>query len=307
MPNISNQLRLSVIINNYNYGQYLRECIDSVLAQGRPADEIIFVDDGSTDNSLEVIQPYKDCVKIISQENGGQLSAIITGAEEATGDILLFLDSDDTWKSKHLEVVEATYNSTPELGCLFTSLELFGANRGPHLSNKRNHPSKIIESRLITQYLNQFLGRPTSASAFRSAPIKQVLAACKELESDFNACADKVLSQGASLIGMSKLFIDECTVHYRTHESNAFYHSNRESDELRQERHRRNDLIRQKLQLAFPFETNANAVVRELKKNEDPRLLSIFYKHISKRMQLSKTSRRLLKLRLIIANKRLNH
>jgi len=298
-------LRLSVIINNYNYGQYIEECINSVLTQTRAADEIIFVDDGSTDNSLEIIQSYKGKVDIISKPNGGQLSAIIAGAEAATGDILLFLDSDDLWKNKHLEIVESTYNSTPELGCLFTSLELFGTNSGPHLSNERKHPSKIIESKLITQYLDQFLGRPTSASSFRRAPIKQVLTACKDLEKDFRTSADKVLSQGASLIGMSKLFIDERTVYYRTHASNAFYYSNRVSEKQMQERQRRNDLISHKMQLAFPFKQNAGAIVREMKKNQDSRLLDIFYKDIPKRMNLSKTSRKLLKRRLIIANTRL--
>jgi glycosyltransferase involved in cell wall biosynthesis len=305
MPNISNPLRLSVIVNNYNYGQYLKECIDSVLTQTRPADEIIFVDDGSTDNSLKVVLPYKDRIKIISQKNSGQLRAITTGAEAATGDILLFLDSDDKWKDNHLKVIESTFNSRPQLGCLFTCLDFFDKNDGPHPSTKLKHPPEIIESKIITYYLNRFLGRPTSASAFRSAPIKQVLNACTALGDDFKVCADKVLSQGASLLGMSKLFVEDSTVYYRAHESNAFYRANGRPDSQKQENRHRSELIRRNMQLAFPFKTNADAIVLEFKKNKKPELFGVFYKEISNIIQPSKTSPNPLKSRLKTEAKKL--
>ena len=306
MASITNPLRLSVIINNYNYSQYIEECIQSTLKQTRPADEIIFVDDGSTDNSLEIVERYRDHVKIISQPNGGQLSAVMTGTDASTGDILLYLDSDDIWKDIHLETVENTFKSAPGLGCLFTSLELFGSETGPHRKNKLKHPSKLNESKLITYYLDQFLGRPTSSGAFRSAPMKQVLAACRGIESDFKVCADKVLSQGASLIGMSKLFIDDCTVRYRTHDSNAFYNADRRTEEEKQLKYR-NNLICSRIQLNYPFNKDTNALIREIKKNQNAQLFKLYYRRVPKRMQLSEISKALLKYRLRIITCRLDN
>ncbi len=85
----------SVIINNYNYGRFLPDAIDSALTQTYAATEVIVVDDGSTDNSREVIAKYGDHVISVLKENGGQASAVNAGIEASHGDAILFLDSDD--------------------------------------------------------------------------------------------------------------------------------------------------------------------------------------------------------------------
>ena len=97
---------VSVIINNYNYGHFLGEAIDSVLNQTYPNIEIVVVDDGSTDNSREIISSYQEKIISVLKENGGQASAFNAGFAASRGDIIFMLDSDDIFvPEKVAEVV----------------------------------------------------------------------------------------------------------------------------------------------------------------------------------------------------------
>lgn len=90
--------KLSVIIPVYNVEEYLRECLDSVCNQTLTDIEIICIDDGSTDNSLDILNEFasKDSrIKIITKENGGQATARNLGIKEAQGEYVAFVDSDD--------------------------------------------------------------------------------------------------------------------------------------------------------------------------------------------------------------------
>ena len=98
-----NKPLVSVIIPNYNYGRYLPETIDSVLAQTYPNIEIIVVDDGSTDDSVEVLKSYGDKIKWFEQTNQGVAKARNRAFAESAGDFIAFLDSDDVWMPRKLE------------------------------------------------------------------------------------------------------------------------------------------------------------------------------------------------------------
>lgn len=87
--------KLSIIIRNWNYGCFLRDAIDSALAQTHDRTEVIVVDDGSTDDSRKVLAEYGNRLCAVLKENGGEGSAVNAGFKAATGDIILFLDSDD--------------------------------------------------------------------------------------------------------------------------------------------------------------------------------------------------------------------
>lgn len=97
--------RISVLINNYNYAQYLGACIDSALAQDHPDFEVIVVDDGSTDNSRDVIASYGTRIKPVLKQNGGQASSFNAGFAAASGDIVCMLDADDTFLPGKLTTV----------------------------------------------------------------------------------------------------------------------------------------------------------------------------------------------------------
>ncbi|ABG41571.1 glycosyl transferase, family 2 [Paraglaciecola sp. T6c] len=100
---------VSVVIPVYNSQSYIADCIDSVLAQTYQDFEIIVIDDGSTDSSLDILKSYqkKQKIKLLQIENSGQSVARNLGIEQATGKYLIFIDSDDCWENNTLEVTVA--------------------------------------------------------------------------------------------------------------------------------------------------------------------------------------------------------
>lgn len=116
---------VSILINNYNYGRFLREAIDSALNQTYPHVEVVVVDDGSTDESRDIIASYGDRIKPILKENGGQASAFNAGFAASQGDIICFLDSDDSFKpEKAMKIVEA-FTENREVGWCFHPVEIY--------------------------------------------------------------------------------------------------------------------------------------------------------------------------------------
>ncbi|GAB4470226.1 MAG: glycosyltransferase family 2 protein [Elainellaceae cyanobacterium] len=86
---------VSIIINNYNYGRFLRQAIDSSLNQTYSDIEVIVVDDGSQDGSPDIILSYGDRIIPVLKKNGGQASAMNAGFRASKGEIIVFLDADD--------------------------------------------------------------------------------------------------------------------------------------------------------------------------------------------------------------------
>ncbi|MCL1472415.1 glycosyltransferase family 2 protein [Argonema antarcticum] len=115
--------QVSVVINNYNYGRFLQEAIDSALNQTYPHTEAIVVDDGSTDNSREIIASYGDKIIPVLKENGGQASAFNAGFAASKGDVICFLDSDDVFVPEKIAEIVAAFCDRTELGWCFHSLK----------------------------------------------------------------------------------------------------------------------------------------------------------------------------------------
>jgi glycosyltransferase involved in cell wall biosynthesis len=90
-------MKISVVIPTYNRAEQVSAAVRSVLEQTLPPHEVIVVDDGSTDRTAELLQPWMDRIRYIPKPNGGVSSARNRGIIEATGDLVAFLDSDDTW------------------------------------------------------------------------------------------------------------------------------------------------------------------------------------------------------------------
>ena len=95
---------ISIIIPTYNRKNFLQKAIDSILAQTYPYFELIVVDDGSQDNTAELVENYKGDIVYIRQENKGPAAARNRGVEAARYNILAFLDSDDRFAENKLEV-----------------------------------------------------------------------------------------------------------------------------------------------------------------------------------------------------------
>lgn len=103
-------MKVSTIITAYNLEKYISEAIDSVLKQTRPADEIIVVDDCSSDNTANIIKSYGAKVQYLKMPvNSGGLSTTFYGLQHSSGDIATFLDGDDTWMPEKIEYVLALF------------------------------------------------------------------------------------------------------------------------------------------------------------------------------------------------------
>jgi glycosyltransferase involved in cell wall biosynthesis len=122
MTTCSRVADISAILPNYNMAELLPAALDSLLAQTKPFTEIIIVDDGSTDNSLAVIQPYLDqhpSVRLLKHaENQGVLTALNTGIEHARGDYLMLCAADDTYTNIIVEKTQPVIKRYPNVGVI---------------------------------------------------------------------------------------------------------------------------------------------------------------------------------------------
>lgn len=107
--------QISVIVPVFNCEAYLGEAIESILNQTRPPSEIIVVDDGSTDSSATVARGFGSRIRYEWQENAGVATARNKGIERAQGEYLAFLDSDDLWTPRKLELQGAVLDTQPDV------------------------------------------------------------------------------------------------------------------------------------------------------------------------------------------------
>ena len=96
-------MRVTAAITTYNRAPFLNGALESVFAQTRPPDEVLVVDDGSTDDTTAVLAEYGDRIRVVRQENGGRSAARNRAVAEARSELLSFLDSDDRWLPNKLE------------------------------------------------------------------------------------------------------------------------------------------------------------------------------------------------------------
>lgn len=128
---------ISVIIPTYNRAHHLAKAVDSVFCQTYKPFEIIIVDDGSTDNTKQIVSDYADKVVYISQKNSGPSAARNRGIRAAQGDFIAFLDSDDAWAPEKLEKQVNLISESPKLGLIGTGYY----NCDQNLENPTIHPS----------------------------------------------------------------------------------------------------------------------------------------------------------------------
>lgn len=200
---------VSIIINNYNYGRFLSDAIDSALGQTYPNVEVVVVDDGSTDGSHEVIARYGDRVQSVLKPNGGQASALNAGFVVSTGDIVFFLDSDDMLLPNAAgKVVE---NWSEGVVRMFFPLDIVDAEGWPlgrvaGGGGAAPHPT-----------LGPFgVDSPTSGNAFSREGLAKILPVP---EGEWRICADAYLCAASSLFGET-VPLGEVLGKYRVHGKN---------------------------------------------------------------------------------------
>jgi glycosyltransferase involved in cell wall biosynthesis len=126
-------MRISTIMPAHNSERYIAQALESVLSQSRPPDEIIVVDDGSTDGTLDALRPFSTEARIARQENRGIAHALNTGISLAIGDALAFLDCDDLWLPEKLSLQSAALSAEQDLEAVFGYVRQF---LSPELSDE---------------------------------------------------------------------------------------------------------------------------------------------------------------------------
>jgi Glycosyl transferase family 2 len=214
--------RLSIIINNYNYGRFLGDAIDSALAQTYPNLEVIVVDDGSTDHSRDVIAAAGDRIVPVLKPNGGQASAINAGFVHSTGDIILLLDADDTLLPTTCERVVAALVKQPDAAKCHYYLELMDAAGAPIGKLKPEQPLSSGDLRCsIIEHFEiraRHVWAVTSGSAFPRRVLERLLPIPEE---PYRISADQYLAYLTPLLG-PLLALDKPGARYRQHEANQY-------------------------------------------------------------------------------------
>ena len=123
-------VKVSVVIPTYNYGRFIAEAVESVLAQTYPIAEIIVVDDGSTDDTETVVRTFGEKVRYVRQTNEGVCSARNRGINSSNGDMIAFLDADDIWLPEKIEKQLARFAEDPEIGLVHCGLREFDTATG---------------------------------------------------------------------------------------------------------------------------------------------------------------------------------
>jgi glycosyltransferase involved in cell wall biosynthesis len=207
-------LKGSIIINNFNYAEYLASCIESAVDQTYRLTEVIVCDDGSTDNSRAIIESYGSSVIAIFKPNGGQASALNAGYQKSSGDLVIFLDADDIlWTCCVSEVVR---HWRSDLMKLHFNLAMIDGSRNfiGGLYLKPPLPSGDLRQQLIT--CGTVATMPTSGNVFPRALLDRIMPIP---EVGWERGADAYLSNLAALSGQVGA-IDQPLGAYRLHGRN---------------------------------------------------------------------------------------
>jgi glycosyltransferase involved in cell wall biosynthesis len=213
-------MKISIIISNYNYARYLTDAINSVLNQTYQNFEIIIVDDGSKDNSREVIsqlqQQHPDRIKAIFQVNQGQGGAFNTGFAAATGEIIAFLDADDIWLPNKLERVIEEFKRPEIVGVMHSldTIDSSGKKLESNIANKYHLEEDLAKVVLNTG--NAWGYPPTSGLTYRRSTLEKVFPIDTR---KWRLWADGCVIYSTAFLGKIKT-INESLAGYRIHGAN---------------------------------------------------------------------------------------
>lgn len=211
---------VSIIINNYNYETYVGAAIQSAIQQTYQNCEVIVVDDGSTDDSISVIESFGSQIKTILKPNGGQASAFNTGIDAAEGRFIILLDSDDMLLDNAVEECLAFID--PEAIRLCYRLQKVGSS-GEELRSKPLGLNKCFLGTMRDTIVNEgfFPGTPTSGNFFRAKELRRCLPVPEDL---YRISADLYLFCKNAHYGKIQM-VQQVLGCYRIHGSNHFANS----------------------------------------------------------------------------------
>jgi glycosyltransferase involved in cell wall biosynthesis len=215
-------LAVDVVITNHNYGRYLGGAIASAIGQTHPGVRVIVVDDGSTDDSREVLRGFEGRVEVVFKEQGGQASALNAGIERCSGDVLLLLDADDVLRPEAAERVARAFAADPDLVKVQFRMAVIDAEGRPTGATKpTGHLLPPIGDARTAELAFPFdiAWLPGGGTAFRTEAVRRILPIP---EADYPTCgADWYLVHLGALLGPAAA-LDEICSEYRIHGENGY-------------------------------------------------------------------------------------
>jgi glycosyltransferase involved in cell wall biosynthesis len=225
---------VSIIIDNYNYGRYLAQAIDSALRQAGQPVEVIVVDDGSTDDSQAVIESFGDRITGVFKANGGQASAINAGFSIAQGQAVIFLDADDVLLPIAAARAAAVFTAQPNTAKVQYRMRVID-EQGREQSTLGAAHIPLQSGDLRRQEVSFPFDLPwagMSANAYAADVLRRILP--MPTEPYGRAGADWYLAHVAALFG-EVCALDEVCALYRMHGANEYASAGRlDLDTLRQ-------------------------------------------------------------------------
>jgi predicted O-linked N-acetylglucosamine transferase (SPINDLY family)/glycosyltransferase involved in cell wall biosynthesis len=201
-------------VTNYNYGHYVEACLNSLFKQTSPADEIIVVNDGSTDGSADILAQFND-VKVIDQPNGGQAAAFNTGFAASTSDIVIFVDADDKLHPSAIQVIRRLW--THDISALSYGLSMIDGQGESVGQYAMDLPDIDLLPRLLSQLAIPFM--PTTGNAFRREAIEWAFPLPTE---QWRISADALLIRAAVLAAPVR-HVRQVLGAYRVHGQNNYF------------------------------------------------------------------------------------
>src|SRR6266403_899196 len=222
---------VSVLIDTYNHERFIEEAIQSVLSQDFPASEreILVVDDGSTDRTLEILCKFASQIRILRKPNGGQASAFNLGIPECRGELIAFLDADDWWAPDKLTRVTNAMAAEPEVGFVGHGIiTVFpdGTQNTEVLRDGFRFQANEPSGALLFRRRGSFMG--TSRMTVRRGLLQRI----GPIPTEIRIQADEYIYTLASVL-MPMRILPETLTFYRVHADNAFHMLNADSEKLR--------------------------------------------------------------------------
>lgn len=207
---------VSIVVNNFNYARFLREAIDSALAQTYPHKEIVVVDDCSTDGSQDVIRSYGDrIVPVLQPVNGGQGAAMNAGFAASRGDVIIFLDADDyLYPSAAAEVAARARPDVAIIQYRLHLVDVAGKVIDVYPPREVRFDRGDVSAKVLAT--GRYEGNATTGMAFSRAALAAIMPMPAP---DFRICADGYLMTLAPLHGAVES-IEEPLGAYRRHQAN---------------------------------------------------------------------------------------
>lgn len=210
-------------INNYNNEKFIRSCLDSVFKQIHPFDEVIIVDDGSSDGSIDIISEFSKIYsnfKVCRKNNEGQFSSFNAVLPLIPNNSQIFLlDGDDIFPKDYLSLVLAQVKSD-HWDFAFCEQQQFCNNSMPPISALINHdqPYFFSSTSALTRSRGCWIGKPTSCLSLSSDLYKKIFPYPYFQDKSF--WADNLMIYASSILGAHKIHLSGIGVGWRNHESN---------------------------------------------------------------------------------------